>query len=67
MESAVILRIAERLVVELRRRDPVAERVVLNRRQIAGAALGGVSAVLWRRLTGRGPARNPALGPARRP
>ena len=63
MESAVILRLAERLVVELRNRDPLAERVVLNRRQIAGATLSGAGAVLWRRASGRGGAARRTLRP----
>ena len=33
MESAAIVRIAERLVYELRRRDPIAERVALTKPQ----------------------------------
>ena len=60
MESAVIVRLAERLVGELRRRDPLAERVVLSRPQAAACALGVVAAVLWQRLTGRRGALKPA-------
>ena len=62
MESAVILRLAERLVHELRRRDPLAERVVLTKPQMALCALGGVLGVLWLRLRGRRDALAPAHG-----
>jgi squalene synthase HpnC len=61
MESAVIVRLAERLMHALRRRDPLAERVVLSKPQVAACAFSGVSGVLWRRLLGR---RGP-LAPAR--
>lgn len=47
MESAVIHRIAERLTEELFRRDPLAERVKLNRWQLAGCGLGGILARLF--------------------
>lgn len=60
MESAVIVRLADRLIAELRRRDPLAERVVLSKAQVASCALGGVLDVLWRRIAGRGGALNPA-------
>ncbi len=49
MESAVIVRIAERLTRMLRRRDPVAERVELNRLQFLTCGVVGV----WRALTRR--------------
>jgi squalene synthase HpnC len=61
MESAVIVCLAERLILALRRRDPLAERVVLSRPQVAACALSSVAGVLWRRLLGR---RDP-LSPAR--
>lgn len=60
MESAVIVRLAERLVRELRRRDPLAERVVLTKRQVAGCAASGLAAVLGQRLLGRPAAMRPA-------
>jgi hydroxysqualene synthase len=41
-ESAAILAIAERLAVDLRRRDPLAERVVLSKLQTIGCALSGI-------------------------
>ncbi len=53
MESAVIVRLAETLIRALRRRDPLAERVVLSKPQVAACALSAVAGVLWRRLTGR--------------
>jgi squalene synthase HpnC len=62
LESAVILRLAERLIRELRRRDPLAERVVLSKPQVALCAAGAVAGVLWRRLLGR----RGALAQARR-
>jgi len=46
METAVILRIAERLTELLRRRDPLAERVVLSRAGLARCAAEGL-ACLW--------------------
>lgn len=46
MESAVIVRIARRLVDELARRDPLAERVKLSRPQLVLCAVGGVFARL---------------------
>ena len=53
MESAVILAIARKLSVELRRRDPVAERVVLSKAKYVGCCLRGVVQVLLRRALGR--------------
>ena len=47
METAVIQRLAERLCRELRRRDPLATRVVLAKTDILVAGLGGVAAP-WR-------------------
>jgi hydroxysqualene synthase len=46
MEAAFIWRIADRLLQELRRRDPVAERVQLSKGQFASAGLWGVALVL---------------------
>ena len=60
LESAVIVRLAERLVRELRRRDPLAERVVLTKPQVAGCAASGLAAVLGQRLLGRPAAMRPA-------
>jgi squalene synthase HpnC len=57
MESAVIARLADRLTAELRRRDPLAERVVLTKAQVARCALAGIMAVLWQRLSGGGAQR----------
>jgi hydroxysqualene synthase len=51
MESAVIVRIAERLTDELRRRDPLAERVVLGRSAFVVCGLQGVLGLFARRLT----------------
>jgi hydroxysqualene synthase len=53
-ESAVILSIAERLTRELRRRDPLAERVVLTKPQFARCALQGIArAVVQRTFASR--------------
>ncbi|MBM3491009.1 MAG: squalene synthase HpnC [Alphaproteobacteria bacterium] len=49
LESAVILAIAERLSALLKRADPLAGRVRLDRRQDIAAACTG----LWRQLAGR--------------
>jgi len=50
MESAVIVRIAERLSRLLRRRDPLAGRVKLSGRQFLGCAVSGIAwALLARR------------------
>jgi squalene synthase HpnC len=46
MEAAFIWRIADRLLIELRRRDPVAERVQLTKGQFAAAGLWGALLVL---------------------
>jgi squalene synthase HpnC len=46
MEAAFIWRIADRLLGELRRRDPLAERVQLSKGQFAAAGLWGVALVL---------------------
>ncbi len=53
MESAVILAIARKLSGELRRRDPVAERVVLSKAKYAACCLRGVAQVLLRRALRR--------------
>ena len=49
MESAAIVAIARLLSRELRRRDPLAERVVLSKAQYAGCCLRGAARVLFRR------------------
>lgn len=53
MEAAVIVAIADKLCAELRRRDPLAERVVLSKAQYLGCFLAGVG----RLLSGRNPRR----------
>ena len=60
MESAVILRLAERLIGELRGRDPLAQRVVLSKPQVAACTLKGVASVLAARALGLGRAPDPA-------
>ena len=52
MESAVILRLAERLTALLRAGDPLAGRVGLRRRDFAACGLRGAGGELWRRLLG---------------
>jgi len=47
MESSVIHAIALRLTDALSRRDPLAERVKLNRWQLVGCGLGGILARLF--------------------
>ena len=49
MESAIIVRIADRLIDKLSQEDPVAQRVELNKLEFAGCGLGGVLAGLFRR------------------
>ena len=53
MEAAAIVAIARKLSVELRRRDPLAERVVLTKAQSAACCARGIGRVLFRRR-GRG-------------
>ena len=42
MESAVIVNIANKLIEELERRDPLAERVVLSKGQLALCTVSGI-------------------------
>lgn len=53
METAVIVAIARKLSHELRRRDPLAERVVLTPVQYAACCLRGVGRTLLRRVRRR--------------
>jgi squalene synthase HpnD/squalene synthase HpnC len=53
-ESAVILQIARRLAGELRRRDPLAERVELDRARFLLCGLQGVGRVVWGSAAVRG-------------
>jgi hydroxysqualene synthase len=54
-ESAVILEIARRLAGELRRRDPLAARVELDRTRFLLCGMQGVGRMVWRRsVTVRG-------------
>ena len=50
MEAAVIVRIARKLIAELRQRDPLAERVVLTKPQYAICAIRGVGCALYHRV-----------------
>lgn len=54
MESAAIVAIARKLGAELRRRDPLAERVALGKAQYAGCCLRGAAGALLRRALRRG-------------
>ncbi len=60
MESAVILRLAERLTLLLRRGDPLAGRVALGRLDFLLCGLGGIGGELLRRALGGGRGRQPA-------
>ena len=53
MEAAVIVAIARRLARELRKRDPLAERVTLNRAQVAACCLHGIAHAVLLRVPGR--------------
>lgn len=67
MEAAVILAIARKLGRELRRRDPLAERVVLTKPQYAACGVRGIGRLLLRRGLRRRPpaaARPSRLGSA---
>jgi squalene synthase HpnC len=57
MESAVILRLAERLTVLLRQGDPLAGRVALGRLDFIAYGLGGLGGVLLQRALGGGRSR----------
>ncbi len=59
MESEVIVRIADRLGVELRARDPVAERVELSKWQFGWCGVTGAASILLPRMLGRTPALKP--------
>ena len=50
-ESAVILEIARRLAAELRRRDPLAERIELGRARFLLSGVQGVGRMVWVRRT----------------
>ena len=60
MESAVILRLAERLTVLLRRGDPLAGRVALGRLDFLRCGLGGAGGVLLQRALRGHRSRQPA-------
>ncbi|MHA1152778.1 MAG: squalene synthase HpnC, partial [Alphaproteobacteria bacterium] len=60
MESAVILRLAERLTVLLRRGDPLAGRVALGRLDFLICGLGGAGGVLLQRALNGGRGRHTA-------
>ncbi len=59
MEAAVIVAIAWRLGAELRRRDPLAERVVLTKARYAACGARGIARVLWDRALRRKRAPEP--------
>ncbi len=50
METATIVAIARKLSFELRKRDPLAERVVLTKTQFVGCGVLGVSHALYQRV-----------------
>ena len=55
MEAAAIVAIADKLCAELRRRDPLAERVVLSKLQYLGCFLAGAGRLLGDRILRRFP------------
>ena len=57
MDAAVIIAIAQQLSAELRRRDPLAERVVLTKMQYAACCGYGIGRVLFRSIF---PSRRPS-------
>ena len=50
METATIVAIARKLSLELRKRDPLAERVVLTKAQFVGCGVLGVSHAVYQRF-----------------
>jgi squalene synthase HpnC len=60
MESAVIVRLAERLTRRLRAGDPLAGRVALSRLDFAACGLRGAGGVVLGRLVGAGRSAQPA-------
>ena len=52
MEAAVIVRIADTLAMDLRQRDPLAERVVLTKPRYLWCGLTAIVALFWRRAFG---------------
>lgn len=60
MESAIIVRLAERLTLLLRAGDPLAGRVALSRFDFISCGLRGVGGLLWQRLLNGAGSRQPA-------
>ena len=52
MEAAVIVRIADTLAADLRRRDPLAGRVVLTKPRYLWCGLTAIVSLFWRRIFG---------------
>ena len=52
MEAAVIVRIADTLTADLRRRDPLAERVVLTKLRYLWCGLSAIVTLFWRQIIG---------------
>jgi squalene synthase HpnC len=52
MEAAVIVRIADTLTADLRRRDPLAERVVLTKPRYLWCGLSAIVTLFWQRILG---------------
>ena len=50
METATIVAIARKLSFKLRKRDPLAERVVLTKAQFVGCGVLGVSRAVYQRF-----------------
>ncbi len=53
METAAIVAMARRLSAELRRRDPLAERVALTMMQFVESSVRGIGRLMYRRAFGR--------------
>ena len=62
MDASVIIDIAKMLSAELRRRDPLAERVVLTKVQYAACCVYGIGSVVFRRVWPRGRGANATTG-----
>ena len=62
MDASVIIDIAKMLSAELRRRDPLAERVVLTKVQYAACCAYGIGRVVFRRVWHRGRGGNATPG-----
>ncbi len=65
MESAIIVRLADRLTRRLKQGDPLARRIALSKFDFVFCGLTGIAAVLLARLTGGRPGPAPVPAPER--